>query len=1529
MYRRGLCAVLIFAAVASCLGFGAGSKAFKSGEDAQKAGDLEEAYRQYKAALEGEPKNTRYRQAVEDTGKELARAHRAEARAKEKSQDWAGASEAWARAAEYAPNDAELQVRRDLSALKAKNLGPDEWYDGVKVVFDKYPQQKVVGRTLEGARAAAYQYNVNLGQQFLGSGEGARAHTYFERARTIDPTTPGLSPELLTKAEALAMAEDAGARLEAGDAVTAYDLYGKAYEKMPLPEIKRDMAKARAKASAILTKLESARDRVKRKRYVDALRIYGTILDLEGAPPFVEQEAATVRQDLLADMVADANARAEKRQVRQAHQILTNALSYANLGRVERDTYKAAIDHARAGRPKTAMEVLDKVGLEATNPLYGAAHNLALAAARDQLANAERTAKRSAEKALAMLVELQPFEGEIQEIAALQRQLRAGSFQELLDEALVQAKKGDATEASTLLLAALNASNAPANMREPAAEGCDHLKEAHFAAAQQSFEKALVTAPRSKLAERAIEISQLMRKSGEQAAVEVIQSGKGDQERAVATLEDALAVEPNHRGAREAQKALLSRAKGKGTDAEVASLLQLAARLSPGGVKKAIDDGVAKLAAADHAGAESAFGEAKGDEVAEVGREIARTRMLAALSSGAKGAAKGDEAAANALAQLLQKDPANRDAQAAVRSLIAQATEHADKKEDTEAARFLRLATIATSPAPGVKNQLDSGNSALAKGDMIAAEKAFADALDIEPENKVASAGYQIAKQARVGMLDSAVAEAKASGNASRAGEALRKTLEIDPTSPEAKKAFGELLAEAKRQGDAGNDAQAAGLLDAANVASKPEAAKKKISEAIGMLAKGDHDGASAAFGAIIRDAESQVATTGKQIADARRRTVLVERAKALENGSDLASGAAAVASLLAIDPADASAKRAIDATLIRAEKASADGDDKLAARELTAAATARSEDASLAIGIGKLEAGRFQEAEEAFTDTESPVAVAGQKIARGRRLGTLRENLTGQGDDAARAIALLLKTDPGNKEARKAFEQLLDEARKAGRNNDDATASDKIKLACIASNPPDDLRSAIEAGVMRLAESKHAEAEKAFLEAVALAKDSKVARVGVEVARTRRTTIEKNARTALGKPGDPRPHARVLQESLLVEPKSRTVRAALYDLVDRARKAAKAGADSETAQVLEAAALLENSGADVQVKLTEASGLYAQGSFEAAETVFGSVDGGGAGSKVADVGKRLARERRISVLEAEWREARHNKDLLREAAIVRQILDADPRHREARAASKRLEKEVGTNRIGAAKTSREMGKLGVAYIYLERALKLNADDDDAKKEMEAVTAKLKERMDLILLVERVSREKAVGPKVCLGFDEVLRDEIMSVSSKRTDLGGFVLSPGWTKAVEEKSDKAPEVSASIAVKVTECETTPEGGKSAFTWELQVPRKGMTAAKGEFAAELESGIIPKDEQDEAGNNAKKALATKATAAFLDSFEGQRDTIDLWMLTLAEYGMRHKDVATVADAYARLSIKKPESIDPARLAKVEKYLTKELR
>lgn len=940
----------IFLVLSFTLGgcLGAGTKQFKAGEAAHARGDLAAADAAYTEALAAEPKNAKYQVARAKVREELAKEHAAEAVAKEKASAWVEASQAWQKASEMAPANGDYAVRGGLSGAKARNLGPNEWYEAVLTIQTAHPDNDIANRTLAGARAAAYQHHLDLGEGFLASGEGGRAFTHFTRAKKIDPSTPNMRADAFTRAEALSIAEQAEEKMRAGDAIGAYELYQQAYAKMPLPEINAEMAQVKRRASAVLSKLEAARKEADRGRYERALRHYDRVTESGAVPATIQEEIAKVRAELLKEKANDAKKLADRGRLPQAHRALNAAVDVAGLDQVSADVLRAAYDLVKSGDPGKGREAIDNAKLEDGSPLYEASQAYAVASAKDELKKAERYKKRDPARALRMIADLDAFEDELAGIGALRRELRAGSFQDLLDDALAAAKRKNDREAASLLLAALNASAAPAAMRDPSTKAADALKAGGYADAEEGFAKALSAAPRSRLAQRGIDIARMRRKDAEKDAAQTLITGRGNAARAVEILAAGLRLEPANPNARDAVKGLVARIERSSsmTDAEVADLVAYAnqiAALNADATGK-ISGGADSLREGDLAGAERSFGAAleavPSARLAEVSKRVAKERMLSSLTSDAAGAVKGDEASAESLAELLRRDPNNAQAKAAVASLIDNAKRHAKNDDDKEAARFLTLATIATSPAPGVRAALDEGNAALAAGKMGDAESKYSDALDLEPTHATAKAGFEIAKAARVAMLSGAIAQAKQGGNLDAAREALERTLKMDPNSPEAKSAFTELLAEAERQGRAGDDAQAAALLSAANVVSKPETAKTSIAAANDLLGKKDYDGAIAAYEAVQKSGSSKVAATGLTIARSRRGSTLGDVVAGLKNGSDEKRGAEAAAKLRAIDPANPAVKEAVDAALARAEASAVRGDDAAAAATLSAVAS-------------------------------------------------------------------------------------------------------------------------------------------------------------------------------------------------------------------------------------------------------------------------------------------------------------------------------------------------------------------------------------------------------------------------------------------------------------------------------------------------------------------------------------------------------------------------------------------------------------
>lgn len=1523
--------------LSGCLG--GGSAQFRSGQQAYTRGDLEAAEKSYAEASRQDPANGEYKAALTRVRTEMAAKHVADGRAKESSNDWTGASAAWAKAAELVPTESDYAVRRDLSGQKAKNLGPDEWFAAVSVVAEQNPDNQIAQRSLAGARAAAYQQNLALAEEFLAAGDGTRSSQYFERARQIDPSTPGLSVDSEQKAQALAVAEKGDLALDQGDPIRAYELYQEAYAKRPLPAIKKKLDQVKREASALLSKLDQARKQSDRGQYEAALRTYESLMGLKGVPGSMIEEIAKVRGLLVKQGCEAAKKDIAKGNLSSAQRNLRTALKNGQVDAVKADVLLAGLAAGARGKPDQTLKAIEQAGLEAGTPLEEASFAYALGSAKQVLAQAQKLAKRDASGALRLIAPLDGFADELPGIGELRRSLRAESFEDLLDEALSFAKKGNDGEAAAVLVAALNASKAPDDMRTPAMEGAEGLKLGRYAAAETSFLAAQAAAPRSRLAQRGIDIARLRRKTAEADAVTTLKRGQGNQARAVEVLEGAAQVEPGSAAAKAGAEALVSRlqsAKGA-SDAEMGEWLGWAARLSslPPDAKAGLSAGAASLAQGDLEAASTAFEDARDAAPAEALSKLAVSvvsgRLLNSLKSDVVAVLQGDEAAAEALATLLKSKPEDSTGQRVLQQLIEKAQGFAKDKNDAEAARYLRLATVATSPAPGVKAALDKGNDALAKGDMGAAEGAYDEAKDLEANHPVAQAGLEIAQGARSDAMSKALAEATSGGSLEPVKAGLTAAVAANPGSPEAKRAFEALVEAAVKQGDADNVARAAQLLEAANVVSKPQTAKSALTAANAQLENKDYVKAQASYAEILKGGDSKVAQVGLSMAKEKQLGGLVKGLEGLSGGKDLSGGAKAAAELLKADPANQKVVSAVEAALTRADKAADAGDDKGAARELDAVAVALSETAAVGPAIQLLAKGDYPGAQEGFSKSSSDLGRRGAALARRRNLGTLSKSLGAGGMESAESIRRLLKADPNNQEAKKAFAGLLSTAKSSASAKQDAEAAAALKNATIAAGAPSDLSSALDIGAEHLAASRYAEAEQAFVGALDLAKDSDVAKTGYEVSKQSRQREEQVALRGLSA-GDPRPHAKVLKSSWLVEPESQVVSRARADIIDVAKKAAAKGDDALTAQALEAASVVSKESSEDAAAIVDAAALLAKSSHAEAQSRFSAVNAGrekpADRSEIADLGAELALSRRVAVLQGELSEAEKAKDVLRQSTLVSQILELDPNNKDASRKMGGLKTKVKGERLEAAKTQQSQGKLGVAYLYVNRALQLDAKDKEATGALADLEEKMKKRLDLVMIVDGIKRD-GVSSSQCKGLDGMLQEELQTSASKRTDLGGYVLSPAWTEAVKKGDERAPEVSGTLEVTLKACSLGSATGNAKIAWRILTPRDGAEVASGELKAVLPSGVIPTDEQDGAGKNARKAFSSRAADQIAEKISSERDKTETWLMTLAEYGIKKNDPALVADAWARVKVRASRLVDVERLLKLEKYLDDQFR
>lgn len=1536
--RRILSFALATAVSASCVT--AGGKPYKEAERFRTEGKLADAKRAYQDALRTEPGNKTYQARLSSLDEQIeleVERLRSEAKEKEKASDWTGASATYGQALDLKPGDADLAARKALTAAKAKNLDPDAWFSELEKILTQLPGNAVVERSMAGARAGAYQYHVALGAKLLEAGDGQGALGHYERAKAIDASTPGWSTEQYDRARALDLAAQADLRVIAGDAVEAFDLLTKANELWSNPELKKKLAEAKGRASAILKKLEVARAAAEKKRWADALRAYEDLGGLKGVPASVSAEASAVRVELAKQYGSDAEAAAAKGDLKRAKSAVLDALKYAELGAGPTEGAKLAIELASAGEAGKAQATLDAAGV-ADPSISAACQAIVRSAAKARFAKAQAVAKKDAAGALAILAELEPFAASMPEIAVLKQSLRKDAFQGLLDDALTKARAGDDKAAGENLLAALRASKAPANVATPIEEGARALSGALYTDAERSFQAALAVAARSVLAQRGLDIVRLRMSAGEKDALAKVKAGGADLGPAVAVLEAARLSQPGNTSASEGAKALTSRLEGNVASLDDLSLardLGYAARLSelPAAARTAFEAGNAALAQGDHSAAEQKYKQAEtaapDAKIPAIARSAAKSRMMVALKSGAKAAAGGDEGSGAALKKLLEADPNDAEAKATLEGLHTSAREAGKKGDFAGAARFLGVALAATSPAPGVKDALQKGNTALAAGDLAGAESAYSDATDLEASNGTAKAGYELAKAARLEGLRAAVAEAK-TGNTEQAAAALQKTLEVDSSSSEAREAFKELIATAKARGDEGKDREAARLLEAANTVSKPETAKKAIAAATALLGEGKHAEAEAAFEKVLSTAESQVARAGQDIARGRKLAVLLAGVELLKNGSDLERGTAAVQALLKLDATNAEALAAIDATLARAEAAAERGEEKQAAAELRAADQASGTVSGMPKAIADLERGKFDDAESAFGRLSGPVASRGVGIAKKRKVATLKAGMSGGDDQKATAIQAMLAQDPNNKEAKAELSKLYDRARGSAKKGNDADAAKALEIATKATGAPEELAGPLVIAAGHLAEGRYAEAERNFSTALEINRSSPVADVGLSIARDKRKDAEKAAIAAINKGEDPLKHAQVLQATLIVEPKAKSVSEAFGKLVARAKTSATKGNVVDTARTLDAAAMLEGLPAPMVQKITEANAALAANKFGEAESAYAAALGGdeARASQVAEIGKGLARARLLAELRADLALAQKEKDLFRASARVKAILELDPNDKAAKALAPKLGGDVAEDRYQAAMTQKGYGKLGVAHLYLTRALAVDPSHKKAQEELAAVEKALSESLDLVVRVSEVQRKGGVSG--CADVEASVREALMKTASERTDLGLYVLGASWTAKVDKNAPDAPKVGGGLDVTLVACTSNASTGKAKVEWKLKVPgRDGKVLAEATADADVPSGMVPRDEQDAAGKNARAVLAKRTAAAIVGGVESAREKVNAWLLVRAEHFMGAKDVAAAAESLAQLRIKKVAGLDDARVAAVQAYLDGELK
>ncbi len=1497
-----------------------GAQHFEAGRRFEAAGNLTDAHAAFTRAAAESPGDRRFIEAKQRAGAALALDRADEAERRERASDLAGAADAWAEAERLDPANPEYGARAALASARAERLTVPDWLAAVRVVVEEFPDSEQAKRRLAEAVREAYAHHAALAKEALARKDGAEALTHLEAAREIDAGMPGLTQDQFDEAEARVLAEEGERFALAGDAASAFERYRAAVAKRPLPDIEAAMRGVKARAAALQQRLERARALAASGRLDQALAIYDPLIT-ERAPEALVAEAASVRRDRVSAGSEEARRLAERDNLRGALASLDALVPHLELEPSDVEQIRAAVALAREGQPAAARTAAEKAGLSEDSPVSVALRAVTLAEARRQLAGIRRVARKNGAAAVVQLAQLSTFEGDLPDIATLRRSLQGEAFSALLAEAVRAARRGDDLAAAAALSAALEASDLGEGVRASAAEGIESLKSGQPAAAEKAFGAGLAAAPRARFFDEARQAARLRREAMEQQALAALKRGAAGQERALDVLGASFALLGGSDAAQKGRTLLEDRLRtGKLSPAEEAQLLSGLLRLSEAepDLRARLDAATGHHRAERFEEAEQGFAGGGAHPVATRGRALAAARLASRLEGAIT---EATPAAADAAAKLLARDPADPKATRAVDAWLTAAEAAAGRKDDAEAARLLGLATRASVSAEPARLALERGHAALVAGDLAAATAAYAEAKAIAPTDRVAARSDALARR-----LDrEALGRAVEAGGA-EAGAALATAFSRDPSGPAAAAALERLLAEGDAAVAAGRYAEASDRYEAANVVT-PADAKEAVSTANRRLAEGRLPDALAGYPASAVGSRAKAAVAAAL--DAQR----VAAARALAAGEETDDHAEAVRALFSADPTRPEVRAAVTAVLDRAEASAGDGDGEAVARRLALVAAALGQRLAVATAVDRVRQGRLPEASEALARSEGLLRERGPGIVERLRTQKLSAGLDAGGMEAARSLRDLLRAKPEDPAGRKAFAALLARVKERGAAGDSTGAAAAVRELAVASAASGELLEAFEAAADALDGSvrrrvpggkvvresggakQPAAAERRLLAASAEQRSAALD-AATAAARALREADEAAALREIESGADPRAGVDRLLAAKAVHPASsaRGVTLAL----GRAKAAASANDRALLAQSLAAAASLESEDPEAALRLGEAAERVAKGELEAAERAYASASG-----PTAEAGRALARQLRVAGLRAQVEAAADQGAVLEEAKAVDALLELEPSDRAAQKRKAQLGVRVRETRLASARGWLGRGQPGVAWLEATRALALDPKDRAAAAVRTEAEAALGKPDNLVLVVEAPRRD-GLEAEPCPKIEASMQVALMEGLSKRTNLGGYVLSEGWTKAWKSKDPRAPKVGGGLEVTVEQCAISPGEGRIAGRWVVQTPRSGKAAAEGGYDVELRAGSLPKDEEDSAGANVKKLLLERLEEAIADGIAAQRTALGAWLLTSAEHGLAAEAPEAAAAAYARFRMGPGTRSDPDRVASIETAL-----
>ncbi len=1245
-------------ALSSCVS--AGARAFSAGRTAQAAGRLDEAFDHYATAAREDPNDPQYRAALDATRTTLLAELTKEAEAHESREEWTLAAARWLRAAEVAPDVGTYAVRRDLSALKAKDPAPYAWFAGVRAVAERHPEDPIVTRSLASARTRAVADRLEAVEAKLEANDPEGAVAALDQA--LDADEAAVDVALAKRARSKRQEKLGDAAMAKEDPFAAYDFYDRAHAYAPSPALARKRTEAQRKAAPIVKKLDRAYGLSQRGRHAKALVVYRQVEKMPGAPDTVAAQIADVEKALIAAETKKAIEQAERGRMSSARRALHRAIDVAKLSDEDKETVKTAATELTSDRVAAGLDRLEKVSMSADDPIQAALEKVAHFGVARAVKRAQDIALRNPAKALALVAGLEEYADTFPEIHQLSRSLKVDAFTGTLEAAYAAARRGDDATAADTLIGALQMSEAPRALAQPIEEACKKLEEGDYLAADAGFEQALRVAPGSRLATWGRKIATHRRDVAAAAAVKSLARGRED-DTALTLLESIAKTAPDDRNVNAGRDTLLARAAQEAErqdDAGWAELVRQAARLTDltPTAREELDAALAAFTAGDMKQAASRFDTmrtaAPTAKVARVGQQIARQRATEEQTEAERRTSKLEELIAQSEAASKAGDV--RRALRSLRTAVEVSVSAGPFRRDIRAGVDL---ITRGEPTKGYEAVRTSGLSA--EDPLLSPTRAYAVATSrrlVERARRVAHKSPQRAIVILKSLMPFATEVPEIA--------TLERAIEVD--------AFMAQLDEAERHANAGRDERAAAALaDALETSHAPEALRRDCQRGIEHLAEEEYLVAERAFDEALATAPgSKLAERGKKIAGMRR-AVAERRAKdALVKGrGDPAKAVETLEASLGLEPDNAFAAEGAQALLARAAAMADDAEDEALATVLGYAARLmpknRRADPRILEGLSKLAKHEHAGAESAFRRARQiapthPIAMLGQQVAKARLLASFESGRVDVAQlDAAMAesLAAMRREEPDRPEPLAALAELLEAARASAEAGDAKTAARMLGLAIVVASPSGATKTQLERGHARLAKDDPVQAAVAFEAAAKAAPEDEVVRTAVAVAERARLNRLIGALVS----GRDKRAQKALAERLASEDGEQTKK----EIFEAAEREAQDGNEDRAARLLDAMNAFEEN-AEVKAATKDGNRLLAKRDYPAAEAAYARARKAG-DSAVAKTGEKLAFGRRVAIMFADVAKLKDLSNLDAGARATQTLLSIDPYDKDGIAA--------------------------------------------------------------------------------------------------------------------------------------------------------------------------------------------------------------------------------------------------------------------